>query len=73
VRGRPSQLSASATPASEPNVPGAFGMYPRPNAVAIASEMRGLRFGDEAATDGTLLDMVVAVFFGIVGRQFFSF
>jgi hypothetical protein len=45
--------------------------------VAIASEMRGLRFGGDAMggeeIGGALLDMVVAVFFGIVGRQIFGF
>src|SRR5258706_14884245 len=33
----------SATPPRDPHVPGAFGRYPRPNAVAMASETRGLR------------------------------
>jgi hypothetical protein len=34
---------ARAIPASEPNVPGAVGRYPRPKAVAMASETRGFR------------------------------
>src|SRR5712671_2207373 len=41
----PNQVSPKhiATPPREPQVPGAFGRYPSPNAVAMASETRGFR------------------------------
>src|ERR1700730_2323788 len=36
--------TVSATPPSEPKVPGAFGREPRPKEVAIASDTTGLPF-----------------------------
>src|SRR5579872_3184510 len=36
-------IIASTIPPREPNVPGAVGRHPKPNAVAMASETRGLR------------------------------
>src|SRR5437867_3611657 len=39
------EKNAVSTPTSEPNVPGAFGMYPTPSAVASAIANRGLSLG----------------------------
>jgi hypothetical protein len=38
--------NASRSPARDPNVPGANGIYPRPQAVATKSAKRGLRAGN---------------------------
>src|SRR5262249_27004401 len=53
------------TPTSEPNVPGAFGAYPTPSAVAIASASRGFSFCSAFGVIGLvqIQDDCLALFF----------
>src|SRR6266481_1664028 len=52
------ESTAVATPTSEPNVPGALGMYPTPNAVAMAIASRGFFFRTVASL-GSSVDGVI--------------
>src|ERR1700674_997651 len=59
---------AKIIPASEPNVPGALGRLPRPKAVAIASETRGLPPSDRGSSrsDRAELSALLVVVLGVL-------
>src|SRR5207249_2523085 len=52
---------ATAIPTSEPNVPGALGMYPTPKAVAIASASRGFWGGVWGAAVASVFGVIRVV------------